>query len=318
MKKIRTLILAAILALFVGTPKAHAQVPTVDPVLIAQETIAWIDEIFSASEQLAALGEQFAVVKEQLDQAKKIYEKVTPFIQEGREIYQIYRAIDRAVDDFTMMENYVTACAQSGRMSAAKARSIRMQMTRFVNEVKEIENSVKEYLKTSNLLPPEARIKLILASLTEIDDISDEIETLYIDEMADIYNDNLNASAALILDNALGNGYDEQKEKAAQQRAQDIIDKTKLALDSETKKDPQYDGPNKAVVDNVFNFTTVIIAVVATLLLVWAFARRTKDPQHADALWKVFAGLIFVLLLLQLIKVMVFDSGFFSMTVPNF
>lgn len=325
MRKTRTLIAAALLAVTLLTGgRAHAQIPTTDVANLAQNITAWVDEVMAAAEQLRSMGISIDISKEKLEHAREIYNKVGSYIKDGREMYEIYRATQRAYDSYGYLMEYVEMCRESRMLTAGQVGAVRRQATYLYHQVTDIAEMVQQFLDPKNPLPQEARIRLLSEKKDEIDAVGRTFEDQLREDMRRQSLSCLSTGADIVVANAIGmptplDGMEARTAFSEDDPAvEDYIAETRRRLDGKDAFDPQEGATGNAVVDNVFGFTTAVIGIVAVMLLVWAFARRGKDPQHDDVLWKWFVGLLFALLLLQLIKVCVFDSGFFTMTIMNF
>lgn len=315
--------LLATVALIFGETKAHAQFSVTDIPLLAQEITAWVDEITAAGDQLVKLGESVEKAeqmvnktKEIIEKTKDIYNKIDPYIDAGKKVYDIYRETERIGYDFKMLEQYIATFGQT-KLSPSKIRALRMQATRLATELEMIVTDIQAVLNAVTNLTTKDRDDALKEGKENLEKITGEIEGSMYEDVYALVNNELEKDIQLQVQAAFGEIPSSEDEKIFDERLKKIVNEAKKKIVGQDEE--LYDADAATTVDRAFNLVTAIIGVLAVLMLVWAFGSRVKgEPRHQDALWKVFAGLIFILLLLQVIKVTIFGIHGFDMTLPNF
>lgn len=329
MKRISgTLFLACCLLLHSGT-ESRAQIPTTDIANLAEAiTDALREEI---SERISAghldrgnekLEKANKLSQERLDEMrdefKKNYERIESYISKGENARQIAQAYQQAYNSYESLTSYLKYCKDNKLISAQSVRSIEGWSKSIYQQVEHANNMVADLFNKSNPMSQEGRLQQTSQRKEEMEDANDVLtERLHKEASTTIYS-LLAQGTSNVLAGATGMAPTESNEYAAaiDGFVKETIDKMNTGNDI-TMDDAQAVSSGSSTVKSVFGFVEIIIAVLAVLFIPIAYARRGKDPQHQDALWKVFVGLLASLLLLELIKVCVF-GGFFKMTLIDF
>lgn len=311
-----------IAGLLFSRTNAYSQgLPVTDPLLLAQEIVDWIDELTSAGDQLAQLTKSVEKYEQMIKKTQDIYNKIDPYVKSGKTMYEVYRETDRIAYDFKMLEEYITNVGQ-GKLTPSKIRALRMQATLLAKELEYIVQDVQKILDPFTNFSTKDREEATEKKKEDLEKISATVEESMRADALGLINAELERSIQNSTMAALGliNSPEEQKKQ------DDMIKKIckevarKSGVTNTNEADLYKTDANADVtVDKVFDFVTAVIGVMAVLMLVWAYGSRAKgEPRHQDALWKVFAGLIFILLLLQVLKVTIFGANGFDMIIPNF
>lgn len=311
--------LAVAAGLFFGETRASAQFAVTDLPLLAQEIIAWTDEIIAAGDQLSKLTDSVNKYQEMIDKTKAIYNKIDPYIQSGKTLYEVYRETDRIAYDFKMLEQYITNVGQ-GKLTPSKIRALRMQATLLAKELEYIVQDVQKILDPFTNFSTKDREEATEKKKEDLEKISETVEeTMHTDALGMI-NAELERSIQSSTMAAIGMISSPEQEKKRDEMLKKVYKKVGNTAGVDGSNETElYKTDSTTTVDKVFDFVTAVIGVMAVLMLVWAYGSRAKgEPRHQDALWKVFAGLIFILLLLQVLKVTIFGLHGFDMILPNF
>ena len=311
--RFRKYILTVLLAMSAVVP-GKAQLPTIDIAAIAQALDHFIEQKYMHAENIYVLGEQLSTALQNLDQAKenirlvrKTFSVAGQFFDDANVLVDLYDNMELLKLDYQRLRNQVTYYQNGGKISPARVYMTYKVVDQVSGRMYDTFKFTKDQiLNSENHLTLHERMQLLDKVNREFRSYHSLLGTLasVVDEEAALAD---MKSGAQITTTALLHRPSEPK-LSVNDRA--VYTKTIAELkdprsvspssSSDINKDPTL---RQGLMARVFNIVTYIITILAILFFGWNFGVYNHgDRQRSDVLWKVGAGYMMMMVMLQVAK----------------
>lgn len=314
MKRIRLLI--AVLTVFLAGFESRAQIPTTDGAVLGENVAQSIQNDLNHLDEMKQQLQQLLESKSINSAVSSAYRLISGAVKDApllRQLYQNYLQVQTDIEKVKTFAYY----AESGQISPARLAS----MFRIADDI--LADAVEEftYIKQYILSPDES---------ISVKDRLEELEKL---------NAKLSGNSSL-LNQICDDIRERAAKKAAEEQSQEYVKNAfnvslaqnaptltpsidfsdipsltaprKIGSDTDvtggyTVKDAQRKFTDKATVESIFNVASLLIGIIAVGYTAWNFAMKNSgERQRQDSQFKVFAGMLIGILLLQALKAMFF------------
>lgn len=319
-KRIATTALISVTLLLATPQKASAFLGIGDICLTfdaTNETISLkqlFEDIFQFGEQIETMTQQLETTKNLWQNAKSVYNSISPYITKAKAYRSLISEAELLYFDFEQVSYIVQEMGNDPNWSVSRIHRYYNLINRIVKDVTDDYDFLKEVLSFDNSLTQEARAAKIDTLCRKFSRHHDIIHQ-WLDEDVTAYADKLEAAGQNESLKAFGiiTASSPTEARAAITPIRPIDwesisarEKSLKASDPEMSEREAYRKAKygeKNTLENAFAITQIIISILIALYLIVNWFRRNKgEPQHQDALMKVFGGGLASLLLLQCLK----------------
>lgn len=320
MNKLKKRLITALLCiplLFVPQQKASAIFGigdvVFDPTAAANAITQFIETVFEYGEEIEALISQVKNTSDILQNAKSVYNKISPFLQKAAAYTEVIAEIDRLMDDYNRVSSLVSSLSTDKNWSVARVNRYYQVLKKVSEDVIYDVDFVKSILDVNNSLTQverEEKLAEMKEKFGRYRSIIDNFIEEDVEDMSELYHA---AGEDYAMKRNLRLGGNEKLDVAVKIDWSDPatlreIDRISKQSDGSHAGGSLNTGGNLA--ENLCSIVQLVIAIMMACFMVINWYRRNKgELQHQDALQKVFFGGMASLIILQCIKLCLFDSG---------
>lgn len=312
MKRFLMILLVILTALVPKT--ARAQLATIDAANLAQNIRDFIEGNYQHAENIYVLGEQLKTALENVEKAKenirlvrKTFSVAGKFFEDANVLVDLYDNMELLKLDYQRLRNQVIYYQNGGKISPARVYMTYKVVDQISGRMYDTFKFTKDQiLNSENHLTLHERMQLLDKVNKEFRGYHSLLGTLasVVDEEAALAD---MKSGAQITTTALLHRPSEPKlsvnDRAAYTKTiAELKDPRSVSSSSSSdiNKDPTL---RQELMARVFNIVTYIITILAILFFGWNFGVYNHgDHQRADVLWKVGAGYMMMMVMLQVAK----------------
>ncbi len=315
--RFRKYILTVLLAMSAVVP-GKAQLPTIDIAAIAQALDHFIEQKYMHAENIYVLGEQLSTALQNLDQAKenirlvrKTFSVAGQFFDDANVLVDLYDNMELLKLDYLRLKNQVTYYQNHGKIHPAQLYATYRVVDQVSGRMYDTFKFTKDQiLNSDNHLTLHERMQMLEkvnmefrryhSLIKSVSSVVDEDSTLQ-----DIEDGNKITSDAL-------------RRRPAEQKVS-INDQQFYKKAIEELRDPRSVSTNpedpstnptarKTLQAKIINIVGYAITILAVLFFGWNFGVYNHgDRQRSDVLWKVGAGYLIMMVVLQIFKTVFFN-----------
>lgn len=320
MNKLKKRLITALLCiplLFVPQQKASAIFGigdiVFDPTAAANAVTQFIETVFEYGEEIEALISQVKNTSDILQNAKNVYNKISPFLQKAAAYTEVIAEIDRLKSDYDQVSVMLSSLSTDKNWSVNRVHRYYNILSRAVTDIAYDVDFVKEILSIDNSLSQEEREKKLeemRQKFTRYRGIIHNFLEDDIKEMSEIYT---STGEDYALQHTLRLGGNENLDVACKIDWSDPATLKEIDRISKQSDNSHAGGSlntSGSLAENLCSIVQLVIVIMMACFMVINWYRRNKgELQHQDALQKVFFGGLAALIILQCIKTCLFDSG---------
>lgn len=315
-KRIITSAFAAVL-LLLPAQKSHAivlseiigAIKELNQATATNQIISWIEDMFEYGNEIEALINQVSNTSNILQNARNVYNKISPYLKKSAAYSEVITEMDRLQMDFTQISNALGTLSTDKTWSVGRVQQYYRILSQAISDVALDVDFVKSILDINNSLSQTERENKLAEMKEKFTRYHNVLNELYANDIKEVSSNYIAAGQDYAMKRTLRLGGNEKLDVAVKIN---WSDPSLLSNAGSPSRGDQQNGSAKIsfTPDTYFSIVQMIIGLMMACFMVINWHRRNKgELQHQDALWKVFAGGMASLLILQCIKLCLFDSG---------
>lgn len=315
-KRIITSAFAAVL-LLLPAQKSHAIILTeiigaikeLNQATATNQIISWMEDMFEYGNEIEALINQVSNTSNILQNARNVYNKISPYLKKSAAYSEVITEMDRLQMDFTQISNALGTLSTDKTWSVGRVQQYYRILSQAISDVALDVDFVKSILDINNSLSQTERENKLAEMKEKFTRYHNVLNELYANDIKEVSSNYIAAGQDYAMKRTLRLGGNEKLDVAVKIN---WSDPSLLSNAGSPSRGDQQNGSAKIsfTPDTYFSIVQMIIGLMMACFMVINWHRRNKgELQHQDALWKVFAGGMASLLILQCIKLCLFDSG---------
>lgn len=315
-KRIITSAFAAVL-LLLPAQKSHAiivseiigAIKELNQATATNQIISWMEDMFEYGNEIEALINQVSNTSNILQNARNVYNKISPYLKKSAAYSEVITEMDRLQMDFTQISNALGTLSTDKTWSVGRVQQYYRILSQAISDVALDVDFVKSILDINNSLSQTERENKLAEMKEKFTRYHNVLNELYANDIKEVSSNYIAAGQDYAMKRTLRLGGNEKLDVAVKIN---WSDPSLLSNAGSPSRGDQQNGSAKIsfTPDTYFSIVQMIIGLMMACFMVINWHRRNKgELQHQDALWKVFAGGMASLLILQCIKLCLFDSG---------
>lgn len=315
-KRIITSAFAAVL-LLLPAQKSHAivlseiigAIKELNQATATNQIISWMEDMFEYGNEIEALINQVSNTSNILQNARNVYNKISPYLKKSAAYSEVITEMDRLQMDFTQISNALGTLSTDKTWSVGRVQQYYRILSQAISDVALDVDFVKSILDINNSLSQTERENKLAEMKEKFTRYHNVLNELYANDIKEVSSNYIAAGQDYAMKRTLRLGGNEKLDVAVKIN---WSDPSLLSNAGSPSRGDQQNGSAKIsfTPDTYFSIVQMIIGLMMACFTVINWHRRNKgELQHQDALWKVFAGGMASLLILQCIKLCLFDSG---------
>ena len=319
MKRIKNPIkvLLVVAALMMVSPSVKAQIPVTDAGHIGETIRQGIMEQAQFLEQIKQGASQLLEAQDIGDVMRGAYRTISPMLKNSSELRNLYTNYLLIQDDIERVKFFIST-VESGTVSPTRIARLYSLSDRVLKDAyEEIKYITDIVLNPAELLNSADRLEKI----EELNESLMSNGTLIDDMLEDIKVAKAKRAAAAAEKNYVNNAFNKINVDGNAPTITPSINLSDIPslsdprkIGAETDVTGSYNLDNatkkftdKVTIDRIFNIASLLIGIIAVGYSAWNFAMKNSgDRQRQDSQFKVFAGMLIGILLLQALKAMFF------------
>lgn len=284
-----------------------------DPTAAANAVTQFIETVFEYGEEIEALISQVKNTSDILQNAKSVYNKISPFLQKAAAYTEVIAEIDRLMDDYNRVSSLVSSLSTDKNWSVARVNRYYQVLKKVSEDVIYDVDFVKSILDVNNSLTQverEEKLAEMKEKFGRYRSVIDNFIEEDVEDMSELYHA---AGEDYAMKRNLRLGGNEKLDVAVKIDWSDPATLREIDRISKQSDGSHAGGSLNAggsLAENLCSIVQLVIAIMMACFMVINWYRRNKgEPQHQDTLQKVFFGGMASLIILQCIKLCLFDSG---------
>lgn len=315
-KRIITSAFAAVL-LLLPAQKSHAiflteiigAIKDLNQATATNQIVSWMEDVFEFGNEIEALINQVSNTSNILQNARNVYNKISPYLKKAAAYSEVITEMDRLQMDFTQISNAIGTLSTDKTWSVGRVQQYYRILSQAISDVALDVDFVKSILDINNSLSQTERENKLAEMKEKFTRYHNVLNELYANDIKEVSSNYIAAGQDYAMKRTLRLGGNEKLDVAVKIN---WSDPSLLSNAGSPSRGDQQNGSAKITftADTYFSIVQMIIGLMMACFMVINWHRRNKgELQHQDALWKVFAGGMASLLILQCIKLCLFDSG---------
>lgn len=318
MKRIQSYIRYMLMTLMVMAcmflPKpARAQWGVIDVANLGESIYQFIEQNFQHAEEMLNLAEQLQTAVKNLENTKQTLETMKKTFQVAKQYFDaagvlldVYNLTEQVYRDGELAYQKIQQWSTTGAVSPTQVYALARVIKYSIKDVEDIVKYLSEQVfNEENQMTTAERLIEVRTQTKEAKKIADLIP-MAINSVDSGINDIMKdfATKAMM---ATMSDQPEVTEKDVEkfEKTQEAL---KEELEGEDKPTNIKNYKGKDLKEKVINIVFISVTVLAIIFFGWNFGVYNHgDKQRSDVLWKVGAGYIIMLIVIQIFKLVIFD-----------